>query len=202
MNVYTFFDPRVKTLPDQHGLIRLWQQSWSSRGWNPRILTPRDAERHPDYKSFAATISNFPSLNEKAYENACYLRWLALHVQGGGWLTDYDVINRNFKPRRGKNAVEMLDSTYVPCAVWANKNGAEELVKVISNYRTHPGQNHVSDMLIFKTLFEGKLLGIPSCQVVEFTVPGWETSPLIHFAAGKCKEYPDKVSAIQANVKC
>lgn len=48
--VYTYWDP--DSTPEQAEMLRLWVLSWSARGWRPRILTIRNAARHPRFKSF------------------------------------------------------------------------------------------------------------------------------------------------------
>ena len=197
MKVYTYFDPTVQRcgLPPQDGVLRLWAESWKKFGWTPRVLTDRLARMSPDFDQYLARINKLPTVNAREYENACYLRWLALQDAGGGWMVDYDVINFGFRPRKGVGEVEMLDCTYVPCAVWANKMGSAKICGMI--YKHRPKTEHVSDMTIFKTQFARKAFGLPGTAVVEYSVPGWEKAPLVHFAAGKCRHFPSKVEAIR-----
>lgn len=199
MIVYTYYDPSVQQcgLPPQDGVIRLWAESWKRHGWKPRVLTDRMVRSHPRFAEFSAAINCFPTVNSRAYENACYLRWLALQGVGGGWMTDYDVINFGFKPRRGKGPVEMLDCTYVPCAVWANSVGSLAVTQLIRHFR--PGKaSHVSDMMIFKSEFDKQTFGKPGIACVEFNVSGWDKAPLVHFPAGKVHGFPSKAEAIQS----
>lgn len=112
-------------------------------------------------------------------------------------MVDYDVINFGFRPRRGKGPIEMMDCTYVPCAVWANTAGVLDVVDLIKKHR--PGKaSHVSDMMIFKTQFDKQAFGKPGTECIEFTVPGWDKAPLVHFPASKLHGYPSKVEAIQS----
>lgn len=93
----------------------------------------------------------------------------------------------------------MLDCTYVPCAVWANSAGVSAIVDIIRAHR--PGkQTHVSDMMIFKKQFDTRSFGRPGTECVEFTVPGWEKAPLVHFPAGKTQAFPSKAHAIQSGI--
>ncbi len=201
MKVYTYYDPTVQKcgLPPQDGVVRLWAESWAKHGWEPRILTERVVRMHPLYKSFKAAVNKFPTTNAPQYEEACYLRWLALKGAGGGWMTDYDVINFGFKPRPGKGMVEMLDPTYVPCAVWTSLRGIAKVVNMIREHNP-ASEKHVSDMLIFKTRFGGREFGTPGTECVEYGVEGWKKSPLVHFAAGKTTGFPSKVEAIQSSL--
>lgn len=197
MKVYTYYDPTVQQcgLPPQDGVIRLWYDSWRKFGWKPRVLTDRMVRQHQEFKKFSEKINTLPTINARAYENACYLRWLALQDAGGGWMTDYDVMNFGFKPRPGRGQVEMLDLTYVPCAVWSSTLGIASICRMIMRHKTT--ESHVSDMHIFKSKFDSKKFGPPGTECVEFGVPGWQNAPLVHFAAGKCQQYASKVDAIR-----
>lgn len=50
MNVYTYWDSSGHAPKHQAELIRLWCKSWEARGWTPRILTVRNAQKHPRFK--------------------------------------------------------------------------------------------------------------------------------------------------------
>jgi hypothetical protein len=201
VRVHTYFDPTVAAcgLPPQDGIVRLWAESWRTHGWEPRILTERLVHADPEFNRFLAKVGTFPTKTARAYENACYLRWLALLGAGGGWLTDYDVINFGFKPRSGRGEVEMMDPTYVPCAVWSTRAGIASIVRMI--HRHKPVGDHVSDMHIFKTKFERRKFGAPGTECVEFGVSGWESAPLVHFSAGKASGFGSKVDAIRHAMK-
>lgn len=185
MKVFTYFDP--SSSPRQPGLLREWMVSWSRQGWTPRVLTPAVAFRHPGHADYFDRISRLPTLNERERENARYMRWLALEVCGGGWLADYDVINRGFKPRKGTRAVEMLGGV-----VWASKVGAPEITNLICKFNPR-AMTHVSDTLIFKSWFVREK---PKCA--EFQTPGWEEAPLVHFSTSNCAGFADKVTAIRS----
>lgn len=48
--VFTYYDPDFESGP-VGPIIRLWELSWRANGWKPRLLVPRLAQRHPDFKS-------------------------------------------------------------------------------------------------------------------------------------------------------
>jgi len=62
------------------------------------VVSQKDAERHPRYDEMVRRFSEYPTVNPPGYELACYLRYLAMAVVGGGFMTDYDVINVNVPP--------------------------------------------------------------------------------------------------------
>jgi hypothetical protein len=199
MIVYTYYDPIVPggRSPAHSGVLRLWSESWRRKGWEPRVLGPRDAKKHPHHARFLRRMREYPTINPREYEDACYLRWLALDKAGGGLMVDYDVINMGFAPRRGKGAIEMLDPTYVPCAVFANSDGIRRICYELEVFNPK-GATHVSDMHIFKSRFDEKTFGPPGTECVEFTVEGWASAPLVHFASGKVRGFPSKAAAIQS----
>ena len=58
----------------------------------------KDAERHPLFREFDERTKLLPTVNPGDYELACYRRWLAVARAGGGFMSDYDVVNYGFKP--------------------------------------------------------------------------------------------------------
>lgn len=182
MVVYTYYDDSVGA--PTPGLIQLWRESWRRNGWTPSVLSPADAIRHPAYKDLKKRIALYPTINPRAYEDACYLRWLALATCKRGWMTDYDVINNGFAPRAPRYPVEMLDTTFVPCAVGTLLGGPAAIVDML--FRFNPeGRCHVSDMLIFKERCTSNPFSPPGRDVIEYTCHNWRKAPLIHFSAGK-----------------
>jgi len=87
--MHTFFTP-VSNSPDT-SLLDVWKKSWSDAGWEPVVLTLEDARKHPDYRRF---IEAFESAEYKLkdYDRMCFLRWLAMAMSGGGWMSDYDTL--------------------------------------------------------------------------------------------------------------
>jgi hypothetical protein len=207
MNIYTYYEV-VAGINAQAELIRVWDQSWRRRGWVPRILTKRDAERHPRFREFHDRVNTYPTANNREYENACYYRWLALSQVGGGWMCDYDVINFAFYPQTRTLAFEIPEQAYVPCVAWM-KPRTQRPIDLIMEYGPVPKwpanvqaeKNHISDMLIFQNRLQNGLdLGDTDQAVVcEFGEPRWKTLPLIHFSHSVTvgKGYASKVDAIR-----
>lgn len=71
-NVFTYWDSSPHADTNQASLLRLWVRTWSARGWEPRILTVRNAARHPRFGTLGSIHSNLPHL---AAESA-KVRWL------------------------------------------------------------------------------------------------------------------------------
>lgn len=101
MNVYTYYVPVPGLWSDesQRALIELWKRSWAKHGWNPVVFCEADAARHPRYEEFKQKFWSLPTEYGHDYEGACFLRWVAMAVWGGGLMVDYDVINYGFAPQ-------------------------------------------------------------------------------------------------------
>eukprot|EP00542_Grammatophora_oceanica_P009039 CAMPEP_0194042814 /NCGR_PEP_ID=MMETSP0009_2-20130614/14554_1 /TAXON_ID=210454 /ORGANISM="Grammatophora oceanica, Strain CCMP 410" /LENGTH=250 /DNA_ID=CAMNT_0038686809 /DNA_START=62 /DNA_END=814 /DNA_ORIENTATION=+ len=69
-------------------LLQLWKDEWSKAGWEPRLIGIEEAMRHPQYAQYNSILDGLPNL--KVYDRYCFLRWLAMSVVGGGWMSDYD----------------------------------------------------------------------------------------------------------------
>lgn len=103
MKAYCYFQPIDDPQFDQHAeLVRRWKASWMRAGWDVVVLTERNARCHPAWAWFHAKIKDLPTVNPVAYENACFLRWLALatEMRPGevAVFGDYDVLNLGFRP--------------------------------------------------------------------------------------------------------
>jgi hypothetical protein len=68
-------------------LLSLWKEEWSYAGWNPVVLTLKDAEKHADYEKLKAELD---SLRLDTLGNLAFSRWIAMAAVGGGWYADYD----------------------------------------------------------------------------------------------------------------
>ena len=95
MKIHCFYHPLGN---QDHLVIELWRQSWQDHGWDPVILGIDEAQKHPRFEQFKSAVLKLPTINGRDYETMCYLRWLAMAMQGPGWFTDYDVMNYGFKP--------------------------------------------------------------------------------------------------------
>lgn len=90
--MYTYF-ASVKALHPEPELLQKWKRSWAKAGWDAEILTEEDARAHPQWPKLHLALRRLPSSNPTGYDAACYFRWLAVAARGGGWLSDYDVLN-------------------------------------------------------------------------------------------------------------
>ena len=89
--MHTFYQRTTLTgmtdVDDRH-LLEAWREGWHAAGWDTKILTLDDAKKHDKFESYEKTLTEntFDTYNE-----LCYVRWLAMAANGGGWMCDYDV---------------------------------------------------------------------------------------------------------------
>jgi hypothetical protein len=189
MKVYTYFHPiPAMDVYREHRLILCWQQSWRRCGWEPVVLTHQVAESHKRFKEYDALVRSWPTVNPPGYDLACYHRWLALSVVGGGISTDYDVIARNFDSEllALPNEVTVLDRGGTPCAVYAIGGGPEAIV---DSFFTMPptivevnGKPHTSDMYHMQNC---GWVRAPH-HTCPFGESEWLTAPAVHFSHSDC----------------
>lgn len=99
MKIYTYWDSDPETAhPEQAIKFQLWERSWSARGWEPKLLTQANAQRHPDYKHEACVGAK--------------TSWAFMAV-GGGWLSEVEVINFALKPFKSKALVTSIGNRAV-----------------------------------------------------------------------------------------
>ena len=90
--MYTFFTGvgSIKltgmTTEADNDLLAGWKQEWSRMGWEPRVIGVDVAQQHPHF----ALLNDKLTETYNDYERYCFLRWLAMSVVGGGWMSDYD----------------------------------------------------------------------------------------------------------------
>lgn len=177
--IYTYFEtvPEM-SYDDAMELMDIWKREWSSHGWTPVVLGYADAAKHPEFGELQKVFEAFPSSNPDGYDLACFNRWLAMSVVGGGWMSDYDVmpVNPAFNPTQ---TIEFFSGNerdpLIPCLVHGSKAGYET---VIEHFRTHkPKGDHTSDMVALRD-FHGETFG----GVREYGDPSWQTAKVVHFS--------------------
>lgn len=193
--VTTYYQP-VKWHGDQRHSIDFWAASWEKLGWQTRVLGRSDAMRHPLAQRYLMKMGSIPVQTPAGYELACWLRWLAFSVNGGGLMVDFDVINKNLPSGQLiSDEVLIADAHRVPCMVFATSDGAEDIVQRIFKH-TPPDQPHYSDMMFFQ---QSPYPHASICR--EIGQDGWREAPVRHFSVRGCRQYnlvsPNKLSVMQ-----
>lgn len=161
------------TRQDHLQVLRAWLRNWYANGWSPEILRLSDSATYPGYSWYQKRFATFPTVNWRAYEMTCYLRWLAFAEKGGGVFVDYDIMNfpvQNIPVICGpcgnstmtNEPGDMLVSypKFWPMLVFGGRPAAEKLIRALAEYELDPeqdqfnGQPHISDMIIVQNIAE------------------------------------------------
>lgn len=191
--VYTYFsEVDYQHVADQWSMISHWKQSWAKRGWSPHVLGIEDARKHPMFSEFEERVLQLPTVNTVQYETACYFRWLAVAAAGGGFMSDYDVVNYGFIPRSPASDLVIYEATYntdyvTPSVVGGSAYGFLSACMAFCLPRPeeitseHNGRPHASDMHIMQTMFKRSLYVIAPI-VRQYGHEGWDTADLVHYS--------------------
>lgn len=186
-NVFTYFRPcvDVAALAEQRRILAIWEKNWRDAGWEPIILTETHARKHPEFERYRKAFEAMPTVSPKDYEMACWLRWMAMAVIGGGFMIDYDVLSNGYEGGHwmlkgdGKLPLIMSANNPVPCAVIGTREQYQNAIDAFltCSIGTEQGKPHLSDMLAVQAL---KFPAVDICR--EFGKPGWKEAKLIHFS--------------------
>jgi len=180
--VYTFHEPVAgKREADEVALIELWARSWRQHGWEPKVLSQSAIPDSPSNRKLISKLRKLPSRNKPGLDLWCYMRWLAVAEQGGGFMSDYDVINYGFEPRQAGKLT--IYQRWVPSMVGGTRDEFLRAVRWFSNYRVSLLDKlrriHCSDMLIIARHLN-EIVQIETCR--EFGDDGWEVAQLVHYS--------------------
>lgn len=182
MKVFTFYSPvEGKRERDELALIDLWKRSWQAVGWEPTVLGYDSLDFDDELEELARKLKKLPSTNKHNLDYWCYLRWIAVAQQGGGFMSDYDVINYSFEPREPGELT--LYDRFVPCLVSGKREEFLRAIRWFANQKTRwmrfLGRDvHTSDMLVM----ESKMSEYRREQAcVEYGVEDWESAPTVHY---------------------
>lgn len=87
---------------EQFACANVWKASWEKQGWEAVMLNASHAKNSNYYFKLTKKLVELARLlgantgDECSKIAARYRRWCALHAAGGGWMSDYDVVNVRF----------------------------------------------------------------------------------------------------------
>jgi hypothetical protein len=198
--VYTYYRQiKGRDQLEQEWLLSQWAGRWIKAGWIPKVIGPNEASSHPFFNDFMALVSTLPTVNMREYEEACWLRWLAMVQVGGGLMTDYDVFNYGLSPQEieppsGELPCILADHNPCPCAVLGTAQQYANMVNVImtrakASIGTERGQPHLSDQS-----FVQKHASLFTTRDICFQHgrSGSDLAKLVHYSHSSCQGRPRK----------
>jgi len=174
---------------DNNALLQIWVDFWKGQGWKAHVLGIEDAKKHPGYQSMVERVSAFPTLNDRAYEISCFVRWLAFAgIDGKAVVTDSDVYPRVPYPPRKFPGFYNGDRRFG--TGWIAGTGAD-FQKIVDIIMTHTpteidycrGNPHVADLTV---LFQyPNIYDRIGNEHVLYSDLCWDQYSLMHFG-GEC----------------
>ena len=209
MKVYTYYS-NVGSMNafEQARMIALWKASWSRHGWEPIVLTPADARANPMHDQLVAKFATFPTVNNKEYEMACWLRWIAMAMVGGT-MTDYDVLAFGFTPadiptNDGEFVSILADNNPCPCAVSGTAQQYENTVRAFAEMMpgdsaVHGDRPHFSDQSAVQAM-SARLRPHIHDLCPEYRSRHWQSAGLVHYSHG-CTDGHDRVALMRQGLE-
>ena len=197
--VYTFCQKMEPDGYDGDDLDR-WEILWREAGWEPKVLSIKDAKRHPDYAQYEHDLRNVPLGPKPEFDKMNFLRYLAMAAVGGGLMADVDVfplwpLDDERDGGRFQNAMSnVLDTSLddatadlpfngkfsllcggpgseVPCLMSGTASQWSHVANVLlENGRRHIFSDHWSDMKALQEILHQDVM--PAHQVIAKTFDG------------------------------
>lgn len=202
MIINCYYDELTDNPSREEELINIWKKSWSKFGWKPNVLSKENIKVD---KSHISKLENLPTVNNRGYENACYLRWLAMSQIGGGWMCDYDVVNNGFTPLEAKLLEKnklIIFQKHVPSLVYGDMFSYERIFNIFCDdgkkYIHYVNEKeHTSDMVILSYLSKLNEYDFIAYENIVSDYPN--LSKLIHCSNFRCSQ--NSISKKEAMLK-
>jgi hypothetical protein len=170
--VYTYFD-EIGFGAGELELVNLWKKSWSAYGWTPIVLDQSVAKNHPKFREYARIFASYPSKNQAVYELACYFRYIAMVIVGGGFMSDIDVMNYGFRYPKNWDWSFTTHQSFIPSLVSASKEEYQRVLDLMAYNATELGvglvdnqkKRYMSDMIMLGTFMYHKWTKGDECLV-------------------------------------
>jgi len=101
--IYAYYES-IQILPqtEEFACANWWKTSWEKNGWECVMLNRSHAQSSNLHQKLMGKLMKFSFALPQDMQPyfpliaARYSRWCALHAAGGGWMSDYDVMNLGF----------------------------------------------------------------------------------------------------------
>lgn len=134
--VYAYYEsiPSIRQ-EEEFACSNLWKGSWENKGWACVMLNKTHAVASNLFPKLMASMMKQKHITPRVM--ARFTRWCALHAVGGGWMTDYDVLNLGFFPADALE-IESLHSLQLVAGArsyifYATKEEAAKAIETLIN---------------------------------------------------------------------
>jgi hypothetical protein len=191
--VYTYHEAveEISAWYDAPEILERWRSAWMKAGWEPVVLGLETAAVHDRWEWYSGAIAQFPSVNAAGFDAACFHRWLAMAVVGGGFLADADVLpcssgNKLWRPEPPRSlsdlvvhSVDFLEGKGAcPCFVQGNALAYWAACEAFVRAGRESGARHLSDQALLRA---GCLSFELRDDVPTVGAPGYSTAPAVHY---------------------
>jgi len=135
MKIYSYYQSIPTISQDEEfACANLWKASWTHYGWEPVMLNRSHAQVSQRYnkmlQKLVGELRHVEALrNQFDFIVARFIRWCALHASGGGWMSDYDVLNVGFTPESAiKLQQPIVLSSSRPCLFYVSAENAQYVI--------------------------------------------------------------------------
>ncbi len=202
MKIYAYYN-QLSPTAQPNKTLEIWKKSWEKMGWEPVVLSEKDAESHPLYEQFSDKLKSFPTVNTPGFDYHAFMRWLAVPAVGGILSTEPDVINYSLKPSDVNKYLDLINNeklqchSPVPAFLIGLPVAYENVCKKIISHIVQPedefeGRPHLSDQdfsyrycdgyevefyrnsELCSELFDGDISN-------NLSATKWKTAPVVHF---------------------
>lgn len=108
--IYSYYESiPTRRQEEEFSRANAWKESWTKHGWEPVMLNNSHAKGSPLFQKLVAKMLRVaPELSAADQNNfqriiIRFVKWCALHAAGGGWMSEYDVINSGFTKSDAEN---------------------------------------------------------------------------------------------------
>lgn len=185
--------------------LALWAQGFRTAGWNPVILGRDLANRHPKHAEYMATVAQFPTAPDTNIEvaNARWESFLALAVQGGGLLAEFDTLpNASFQPASlpAKAGIASLGGDDRSCLVLASQEGANAFVDAVLAYQPTKDETQTTPANVLKAMRGDKPATVSF--VADCDDPNYRAAKVVHFGTRGLKAAHGALPKSRAMMSC
>jgi hypothetical protein len=99
--IYSYYEaiPSVEQR-EEFSCANLWKGSWENNGWECVMLNKTHTSSSPLFRELVGKMLKVEKMTAPVMSR--FSRWCALHAVGGGWMSDYDVLNLGFSPKEAE----------------------------------------------------------------------------------------------------
>jgi hypothetical protein len=174
--IYAYYESiPLSNQAEEFNCANAWKHSWTENSWSPIMLNRTHAQGSPLYIKLQAKLVkqalgiSMELRSQIQWISTRFARWCALHAAGGGWMSDYDVVNLGFKTEQ---------------AAEYEKDATLQINEVVPAYVFYATQDHCANAI--KKFIQDDLIQdnavLPEAHILGIRSGLYPVLPLLHHA--------------------